>query len=63
MHVQCTRRSIVLPKFIKKHMLDPDFKTYSAADIPGLSRPSASRTHRPQASASAVASGSGSVAS
>ncbi|KAJ7796772.1 hypothetical protein B0H14DRAFT_3494448 [Mycena olivaceomarginata] len=54
---------VKMSKFIKKHILDPDFKTYGATDIPGLSRPSASRARRPQASASAVASGSGSVAS
>ncbi|KAJ7314929.1 hypothetical protein DFH08DRAFT_820902 [Mycena albidolilacea] len=54
---------VKMSKFIKKHMLDPDFKTYGAANIPKLSRPSASRTCYPQASAPAVASGSGSVAS
>ncbi|KAJ7302556.1 hypothetical protein DFH08DRAFT_939411 [Mycena albidolilacea] len=51
-----------LSRFIKRHVLDPDFKTYGSVDIPGLARASGSRPRRPQASLSAAASGSASTA-
>ncbi|KAJ7305500.1 hypothetical protein DFH08DRAFT_1089035 [Mycena albidolilacea] len=50
-----------LSRFIKRHVLDPDFKTYGSVDIPGLARASGSRPRRPQASLSAAASGSAST--
>jgi len=50
-----------LSKFIKRYILDEDFKIYGSVDIPGLSRSSHSRRQATVPSTSAVASGSGSA--